>query len=83
MTVEDTRPQNSLSEAPDGLKSHKTNSHNTVSLLLICPRCLNTIQEISGVNRAVDLSRVVIQTTKNPFGKGRPEDKRLVWKLLV
>jgi len=58
-----------LSFAANGLKSHKTNTNNTFSSLVVCPECLNSIQKISGIYRPIDTSKVVIQAAENPLGK--------------
>ena len=84
MIIEGNRPQNSLLEAADGLKSYKTNTHPTFSFLLVCATCLNSFQKISVVHRAVDTSGVVIQAARNPSRKRRPDqlEASLVWETI-
>ena len=48
--------------------SHTINANHTISSHLDCLECLNSIHKISGVHRAVDTSRVVVQATTNPLG---------------
>ena len=56
MVYEDTKPQNSLSEAENRLKAHKTDIHHTSSSLLIFQECLNTLQSVPSVHRPVQMS---------------------------
>ena len=69
MIIEGNR-QTAFLKAADGLNLKRL-TH--ITHLAPCPGCLNTIQKISGVHRAIGMSEVVIQATINLSVKSRPD----------
>ena len=84
MVIEDTIPQNSLSEAGHRLKSHKTDIHPTFSSLLIYLERMNPTKYFPIVHRPVQMSGVVIQAAKEQSTKSRSYKLKasLMWNLL-
>ena len=85
MVIEDTIPQNNLSEAGNRLKSHKTDIHHKFSSLLICLQCMNPPKYFPVVHRPVQMSGVVIQAVREQSTKSRSYKLKasLMWKLLA
>ena len=85
MVTEGTRPQNSLTEAGNRLKSHKTDIHHMFSSLLACSECMNPPKHFPVVHRPVQTSGVVIQAAREQSTKIRPDKLKasLIWKLLA